>query len=92
MTLGETTLGKLALYHIIAIWYIIWPFGNLVVCWCMSAVLVYCITKNLALLMPAIVLRLTGGRAVHTAEKKCDLVSVARMRTNAFIWPLVLRP
>jgi hypothetical protein len=36
--------------YITTLWYILLPFGNLVVIWYISLVLVYCIKKNLATL------------------------------------------
>jgi hypothetical protein len=39
------------LEYITAVWYIIGPFGNLVVSWYFFPVLIYCIKKNLATLL-----------------------------------------
>jgi hypothetical protein len=39
------------LEFITAVWYILCPFGNLVVIWYIFPVLVYCVKKNMATLM-----------------------------------------
>jgi hypothetical protein len=39
------------LEYITAIWYVLWPFGNLFAIWCISPVLVYYVEKNLATLL-----------------------------------------
>jgi hypothetical protein len=40
--------GLANLGHITVIWYIFWPFGNVVAIWYLSPILVYCVKKNLA--------------------------------------------
>jgi hypothetical protein len=39
------------LEHFTVIWCILWPFGNVMVIWYISLVLVYCVEKNLATLV-----------------------------------------
>jgi hypothetical protein len=38
------------LKYFTAIWYILWPFGSLLVIWYIFPALAYCVTKNLATL------------------------------------------
>jgi hypothetical protein len=40
------------LEYIMNIWYILWPFGNLMAIWYIFPILVYCVKKNLATLDP----------------------------------------
>jgi hypothetical protein len=39
------------LEYFTVVWYILWPFCNVVVIWYFSLVLVYCVEKNLATLI-----------------------------------------